>query len=176
MTEPFPLQTLQSGKQPHGRSRAEARRIDCQWPGRRKTRPAGGISQGISRRFVEAARNGIGPDAWRNFNAFLGKLDDAISLQQRVVSDSKQRTEQGQQAWVDQRNKVKASTPCRTAHQSQQARKETNQEQASSRTNTPPSNSRSHRRVIAAGLPGTSLADWPMSASSPGTPSCPDRP
>ncbi len=80
-------------------------------------------------RFVEAARNGIGPDAWRNFSAFLGKLDDAISHQQRVVSDSKQRTEQGQQAWVDQRNKVKAFDTLSHRHQSQQARKEAKQEQ-----------------------------------------------
>mgnify|MGYP006368888469 FL=1 len=80
-------------------------------------------------RFVEAVRNGIGPDAWRNFSAFLGKLDDAISHQQRVVSDSKQRTEQGQQAWVDQRNKVKAFDTLSHRHQSVQARKEAKQEQ-----------------------------------------------
>jgi flagellar FliJ protein len=80
-------------------------------------------------RFVEAVRNGIGPDAWRNFSAFLGKLDDAIGHQQRVVSDSKQRTEQGQQAWVDQRNKVKAFDTLSHRHQSQQARKEAKQEQ-----------------------------------------------
>ena len=59
----------------------------------------------------------------------LGKLDDAISHQQRVVSDSKQRTEQGQQAWVDQRNKVKAFDTLSHRHQSQQARKEAKQEQ-----------------------------------------------
>ena len=80
-------------------------------------------------RFVEAARNGIGPDAWRNFSAFLGKLDDAIAQQQRLVSDSRQRTEQGQQAWVDQRNKVKAFDTLSHRHQSLQARKEAKQEQ-----------------------------------------------
>ncbi len=80
-------------------------------------------------RFVEAARNGIGPDAWRNFSAFLGKLDDAIAQQQRLVSDSRQRTEQGQQAWVDQRNKVKAFDTLSHRHQSEQARKEAKQEQ-----------------------------------------------
>ena len=80
-------------------------------------------------RFVETARNGIGPDAWRNFSAFLGKLDDAIAQQQRLVSDSRQRTEQGQQAWVDQRNKVKAFDTLSHRHQSEQARKEAKQEQ-----------------------------------------------
>ena len=80
-------------------------------------------------RFVEAVRNGIGPDAWRNFSAFLGKLDDAIAQQEKAVSVSKQRTEQGQQAWVDQRNKVKAFDTLSHRHQSQQARKEAKQEQ-----------------------------------------------
>jgi len=80
-------------------------------------------------RFVEAARNGIGPDAWRNFSAFLGKLDEAITQQQRVVSDSRQRTEQGQQAWMDQRNKVKAFDTLSQRHQSAQARKAAKQEQ-----------------------------------------------
>ena len=80
-------------------------------------------------RFVEAVRNGIGPDAWRNFSAFLGKLDDAIAQQEKAVSVSRQRTEQGQQAWVDQRNKVKAFDTLSHRHQSQQARKEAKQEQ-----------------------------------------------
>ena len=80
-------------------------------------------------RFVEAVRNGIGPDAWRNFSAFLGKLDDAIAHQESAVSVSRQRTEQGQQAWVDQRNKVKAFDTLSHRHQSVQARKEAKQEQ-----------------------------------------------
>ena len=80
-------------------------------------------------RFVEAVRNGIGPDAWRNFSAFLGKLDDAIAQQQLIVSDSRQRTVQGQQEWVDQRNKVKAFDTLSHRHQSVQARKEAKQEQ-----------------------------------------------
>ena len=80
-------------------------------------------------RFVDAARNGIGPDAWRNFSAFLLKLDDAIAHQQRIVSDSKGRVERGQQEWVDQRNKVKAFDTLSHRHQDQQARKEAKQEQ-----------------------------------------------
>ena len=80
-------------------------------------------------RFVEAVRNGIDPDAWRNFSAFLGKLDDAIAHQERAVSVSRQRTEQGQQAWVDQRNKVKAFDTLSHRHQSLQSRKEAKQEQ-----------------------------------------------
>ena len=84
---------------------------------------------GFQDRFVEVARNGIGPDAWRNFSAFLGKLDDAIAQQQLIVSDSRQRTVQGQQEWVDQRNKVKAFDTLSHRHQSLQARKEAKQEQ-----------------------------------------------
>lgn len=80
-------------------------------------------------RFIETARNGIGPDAWRNYSAFLARLDDAIAVQQRVASESRRRVEQGQQEWVDQRNKVKAFDTLSHRHQTQQARKEAKQEQ-----------------------------------------------
>ena len=80
-------------------------------------------------RFMEAARNGIGPDAWRNFSAFLHRLDDAIAHQQKLVSNSKRLTEQGQQAWVDQRNKVKAFDTLSQRHHHEQVRKEAKQEQ-----------------------------------------------
>ena len=49
--------------------------------------------------------------------------------QEKAVSVSRQRTEQGQQAWVDQRNKVKAFDTLSHRHQSLQARKEAKQEQ-----------------------------------------------
>ena len=45
------------------------------------------------------------------------------------MSVSRQRTEQGQQAWVDQRNKVKAFDTLSHRHQSLQSRKEAKQEQ-----------------------------------------------
>ncbi|HMV61930.1 MAG TPA: flagellar export protein FliJ [Zoogloea sp.] len=80
-------------------------------------------------RFMEAARNGIGPDAWRNYSAFIARLDDAIAQQQKLASDSRRRTEQGQQAWRDERNKVKAFDTLSQRHHTAQLRKELKQEQ-----------------------------------------------
>ncbi|HEX5126710.1 MAG TPA: flagellar export protein FliJ [Rhodocyclaceae bacterium] len=59
-------------------------------------------------RFMQAARDGIGPDAWRNYSVFIGKLDDAIVQQQQIVDNSKQLTSQGQKQWVSERNRMKA--------------------------------------------------------------------
>lgn len=83
-------------------------------------------------RFVEACQNGIGPDAWRNYSLFIGKLDDAIAAQRKVVEQSQHRTATGQQAWLDQRNKVKAFDTLSSRHQVQQARAESKLEQRAS--------------------------------------------
>lgn len=80
-------------------------------------------------RFVQATRDGIGPEAWRNFSAFLGKLDEAIATQSRLVEQSHHHTSQGQQVWVAQRNKVKAFDTLSQRHQTVLARLEAKQEQ-----------------------------------------------
>ena len=59
-------------------------------------------------RFLQAAASGIGPDAWRNYSAFLVKIDEAIAAQRSMVEQSRLRTVQGQQVWMNHRNKVKA--------------------------------------------------------------------
>lgn len=131
MTERFPLQTLLdlANSRMDDAARKLGELIASEHAVEEKLALLVDYRKEYQARFVEAARNGIGPDAWRNFSAFLGKLDDAIAQQQRLVSDSRQRTEQGQQAWVDQRNKVKAFDTLSHRHQSVQARKEAKQEQ-----------------------------------------------
>lgn len=59
-------------------------------------------------RFIAAAGEGLGPDAWRNYQHFLGRLDQAIDQARTMVDASKQRTAAGQKSWLDQRGKVKA--------------------------------------------------------------------
>jgi len=80
-------------------------------------------------RFMEAAREGIGPDEWRNFSAFIARLDDAIEQQQRIVAQARDRTVAGQQAWIAERNRLKAFDALSQRHQKQQARKEAKQDQ-----------------------------------------------
>ena len=131
MTEPFPLQPLLdlANNRMDEAARKLGELIASEHAVEEKLALLVDYRKEYHARFVEAVRNGIGPDAWRNFSAFLGKLDDAIAQQEKAVSVSRQRTEQGQQAWVDQRNKVKAFDTLSHRHQSLQARKEAKQEQ-----------------------------------------------
>ncbi len=59
------------------------------------------------KRFLEAARTGIGKDQWRNYQAFLDKLESAIGQAGDIVEASRARTVAGQRAWIDKRGQVK---------------------------------------------------------------------
>lgn len=80
-------------------------------------------------RFMQAVRDGIGPEAWRNFTAFIGRLDDAIAMQRGIVEQSRAQTAQGQQSWLDQRNRLKAFDTLSQRHQAGVSRSEARQEQ-----------------------------------------------
>lgn len=71
-----------------------------------------------SERFVQAARDGMSPDAWRNFSAFMDKLDDAVAAQRRLVTQSQARTAEGQQEWIAQHSRLKAFDTLSQRHQS----------------------------------------------------------
>ncbi|MBN9695656.1 MAG: flagellar export protein FliJ [Zoogloea sp.] len=131
MTEPFPLQPLLdiANSRMDDAARKLGELIASDRAVEEKLELLVNYRQEYQARFIDAARNGIGPDAWRNYSAFLLKLDEAISHQQRVASESKRRVEAGQQEWVDQRNRVKAFDTLSNRHQAQQARKEAKQEQ-----------------------------------------------
>ncbi len=83
-------------------------------------------------RFVQAARDGLSPDAWRNYSAFIGKLDDAIGVQRKAVEQSRAQTSEGQQAWLEQRTRLKAFDTLSQRHQKETGRREARQEQKQS--------------------------------------------
>src|SRR5690242_5292908 len=58
-------------------------------------------------RFVEAARNGLTQDQWRNYQAFLGKIEAAIGQARAIVEQSRAQTAAGQLEWIDKRSQVK---------------------------------------------------------------------
>lgn len=80
-------------------------------------------------RFLVDAGNGLGPDAWRNYQFFLGRLDQAIDQAQAQVDASKQRTTAGQRDWLDKRVKVKAFDTLAQRHRSRLAYEEVRGEQ-----------------------------------------------
>lgn len=80
-------------------------------------------------RFLLAAQNGIDPNAWRNYSAFLDKIDDAITQQQDFVNRSKKATQTGQQNWLSERNRAKALDTLADQQLLKQQHKEARQEQ-----------------------------------------------
>ena len=88
--------------------------------------------QEYNERFVQAARDGLSPDAWRNSSAFINTLDDAIAAPRKVVEQSRATTAEGQQAWLAQRTKLKAFDTLSQRHQQVVSRQEARQEQKQS--------------------------------------------
>jgi flagellar FliJ protein len=74
-------------------------------------------------RFREASQNGLTQGEWRNFQAFLDRIDEALSAQNQAVDVQVQRTASGQTLWQQQRMKLKAfDTLCARHEASENAR------------------------------------------------------
>lgn len=131
MSENFPLQKLLDLA--HDRTDEAARRlgelIGAEKEDDRKLALLQEYRGEYQARFMEAAQNGIGPDEWRNFSAFIGKLDEAIEQQERIVASAHGRTVAGQQAWLAERNRLKAFDTLSQRHDRAQQRKEARQDQ-----------------------------------------------
>ena len=131
MSENFPLQRLLDLA--HERTDDAARRlgelIGAEQEDDRKLTLLQQYRDEYQARFMDAARAGIGPDAWRNFSAFIARLDEAIEQQQRIVAESHDRMVAGQQAWIAERNRMKAIDALSQRHDKQQARKEAQRDQ-----------------------------------------------
>ncbi|MFN3987478.1 MAG: flagellar export protein FliJ [Rhodocyclaceae bacterium] len=80
-------------------------------------------------RFEEAARAGMGPDAWRNYAAFLSRIDEAIAVQTAQVAQSHTRTAMGKQSWMHERNRSKAFHSLHDRHLADEMRKLAKSEQ-----------------------------------------------
>lgn len=131
MAKPFPLQTLLELSQL--RMDDAARQLGILLAGEQEAGARLILLQEYraeyNQRFVAALRNGIGRDAWSNFQAFLGRLDEAIAQAQAMVAQSKQRTAAGQREWVDKRGRVQAFDTLSQRHRSRQQSAENRQEQ-----------------------------------------------
>src|SRR5690606_11580153 len=80
VTKPSPLQPLLELMQ--SRMDEAARRlgelIASETEGKHKLEMLQIYRAEYQQRFLQAAASGIGPDAWRNYSAFLVKIDEAI--------------------------------------------------------------------------------------------------
>ncbi|MBC9070805.1 flagellar export protein FliJ [Thauera sp. CAU 1555] len=131
MNRPSPLQPLLELMQ--SRMDDAARRlgelIASETEGKRKLDMLQEYRDEYQQRFLQAAASGIGPDAWRNYSAFLVKIDEAIAAQRSMVEQSRLRTVQGQQVWMNHRNKVKAIDTLTQRQRAAELRTEARREQ-----------------------------------------------
>lgn len=68
-------------------------------------------------KFRAAQSSGLSPQAWQNFQSFLGRLDEAVGQQTKIVAQANQKTSQGQQAWVEENRQAKALDTLAQRHQ-----------------------------------------------------------
>lgn len=68
-------------------------------------------------RFMEAAQRGIDRATWRNYQAFLDKLDASITQAEVAVEQSRQRTALGQREWIGKKDRVRAFSTIAQRHE-----------------------------------------------------------
>lgn len=88
-----------------------------------------GYREEYGRRFDESQQQGITPMAYRNFQAFMEKLDTAIKGQQEVVRHSKARGDQEKQMWQDAERKRMSYSTLRDRAEAQELKKEAKRDQ-----------------------------------------------
>lgn len=80
-------------------------------------------------RFEEAARAGLTPETWRNYSAFILRIDEAIHLQEDQVNRARQLTAAGKQKWMHERNRAKAFDTLHDRHLAAELRRQNKAEQ-----------------------------------------------
>lgn len=134
MTRAFPLQTLLDLSQL--RLDEAARKLGELIAGEQEASRRHGLlvqyREEYRVRFVAAAQDGLSPGQWRNYAAFLARLDEAINQANSAMSQTKQQTVAGQQEWVNKRGRVKAFDTLSDRHQSRVAYQDQRQEQKAS--------------------------------------------
>ena len=88
-----------------------------------------GYRDEYGRRFDASQQQGITPMAYRNFQAFMEKLDTAIKGQQEVVRHSKARGDKEKQAWQEAERKRMSFSTLRDRAQAQELKKEAKRDQ-----------------------------------------------
>ncbi|WP_342119104.1 flagellar export protein FliJ [Pseudoduganella sp. OTU4001] len=88
-----------------------------------------GYRDEYGRRFDASQQQGITPMAYRNFQAFMEKLDTAIKGQQEVVRHSKARGDQEKQAWQEAERKRMSFSTLRDRAHAQELKKEAKRDQ-----------------------------------------------
>lgn len=110
MTKPFALQPILELMQTRAddATRHLATLIAAEQDARSKLQMLQEYRDEYAARFRAAAQNGLGQREWRNYQEFLDRLDEAVGHQRDAVTRQEQQTAAGQNAWQQQRQKLKA--------------------------------------------------------------------
>ncbi|HEY5762196.1 MAG TPA: flagellar export protein FliJ [Rhodocyclaceae bacterium] len=131
MSRPFPLQTVLDLMQNRTDEAARelGRRLSAEQDARKQLNLLEEYRNEYARRFQSASQQGISPTQWSNYRDFLGRLDDAIAQQTRTVERSVTHTVAGQEAFIEQRGKLKAFDTLAQRHERVERRRSDRAEQ-----------------------------------------------
>lgn len=129
MSRPFTLQPLldRSRSQLDSATTELGRLIAHEQEGSRKLQMLQDYRAEYAARFRDAMQQGgVGVEALRNYGAFMARIDEAITIQQGLLQQSQHNTSAGKQAWISERNRMKAFDTLHDRHrerEQQQAQK-----------------------------------------------------
>jgi flagellar FliJ protein len=131
VVKPFSLQTILELMQTRSdeATRDLARLIANEKDAKSKLEMLMGYRDEYAERFREASQNGLTQLEWRNFQQFLGRIDEAIEIQRGTVAVQVQNTAAGQVNWQKQRRKLKAIDTLSIRHFNSENAKELKRDQ-----------------------------------------------
>ena len=131
MTKPFALQTVLELMQTRADDATQnlARLIASERDARNKLELLQQYRDEYATRFQQAAKNGISPREWHNYQEFLNRLDEAVDAQRKTVEQQIQNTAVGQMLWQQQRTKLKAFDTLSERHFAKENAKQQKREQ-----------------------------------------------
>lgn len=131
MATPFSLQTLLDLMQNRAdeATRSLGKLVAAEKDARSRLEMLQQYRQEYADKLYGNAQTGISQLEWRNFQEFIGRLDEAIEVQSRAVNESVERTASGQSHWLQQRNKLKAIDTLSERHQVSERHRENRQDQ-----------------------------------------------
>ena len=106
-----------------------ARLIAAERDGRKKLTMLLQYRDEYAARFRQAAQEGLAQPAWRNYQDFLERLDEAIQLQLQAVAQQATHTAAGQEDWHRQRSRLQAFATLAERHRTSEEQQESRQEQ-----------------------------------------------
>lgn len=131
MSRPFPLQTVLELMQSRTDEAARelGRRLAAEHDARKQLQLLEDYRNEYARRFQAASQQGLSPVQWSNYRDFLTRLDEAITQQTDVVARSADHTAAGQDAFIEQRGRLKAFDTLAQRHEFVERRRTARQEQ-----------------------------------------------